>query len=92
VSSSTEVFGDHWEAGSVETHLPYRDVVANDLNFSQFSWIMADREWIVGMMALVRPFLFRGGPFLEAFPMVNLITRAPRRDDRKDELRSLCTM
>jgi hypothetical protein len=23
-----------------------------------FPWIMADREWIVGIMALVRPFLF----------------------------------
>jgi len=52
VSSSTEVFGEHWEAGSVETHLPYRDVVANDLDFRHFPWIMADREWIVGIMAL----------------------------------------
>ena len=60
VSSSTEVFGEHWEAGRVETHLPYRDVVANDLDFHHFPWIMADREWIVGMVALVRPFLSRG--------------------------------
>jgi hypothetical protein len=60
VSSSTEVFGEHWEGGSVETHLPYRDVVANDLDFGDFPWIMGDREWIVGIKALVRPFLFCG--------------------------------
>lgn len=91
VSSSTEVFGEHWEAGSVETHLPYRDVVANDLDFRHFPWIMADREWVVGVIALVRPFS-SPGPFLEAFPMANLITRAPPRDNRKKELRSLCVM
>ena len=60
VSTLTKVFGEHWEAGSVETHLPYRDVVANDLDFRHFPWIMADREWVVGMMALVRTFLSRG--------------------------------
>jgi hypothetical protein len=60
VSSSTEVFGEHWEAGSVETHLPYRDIVANDLDLRHFPWIMADREWVVGIMALVRPSLFCG--------------------------------
>lgn len=60
VSSSTEVFGEHWEAGSVETHLPYRDVVANNLDFEDFLYIMADREWIVAIDALVRPFLFCG--------------------------------
>ena len=57
VFSSTEVFGEHWEAGRVETHLPYRDVVANDLDFRHFPWIMADREWVVGIMALVRAFI-----------------------------------
>lgn len=60
VSSSTEVIGEHWEAGSVETRLPYRDVVANGLDFRHFPWIMADREWVVGIMALVRPFLSCG--------------------------------
>jgi hypothetical protein len=92
VSSSTEVFGEHWEAGSVETHLPYRDVVANDLDFRHFSWIMGDREWVVGIMALVRPFIFCGPISRGIFPMANLITRAPRRDDRKKEPRSLCIM
>jgi hypothetical protein len=58
VFSSTEVSGDHWEAGSVETHLPYRDVVANHQDFRHFPWIMADREWIVGIMALVCLILF----------------------------------
>lgn len=58
VFSSTEVSGDHWEAGTVETHLPYRDIVANDLDFRHFPWIMADREWIVGIMALVSLILF----------------------------------
>jgi hypothetical protein len=51
--ASTEVLGDHWEAGNVETHLPYRDIVANDLDFRHFPWIMADREWVVGIMDLV---------------------------------------
>ncbi len=92
MSSSTEVFGEHWEAGSVETHLPYRDVVANDLDFRHFSWIMGDREWVVGIMALVRPFIFCRPISGGIFPMANLITRAPRRDDRKKELRSLCIM
>jgi hypothetical protein len=66
-SSSTKVFGEYWEAGSVETHLPYRDVVANDLDFRKFPWIMADREWIVGIRALVRPFLFCGPIFSKRF-------------------------
>ncbi len=91
VFSSTEVFGDHWEAGSVETHLPYRDVVANDLDFRHFSWIMADREWVVGIMPLVSPILFCI-PIFKTFLMVNLIMRALRRDDRKKELQSLCIM
>jgi hypothetical protein len=92
VSSSTKVFGEHWEAGSVETHLPYRDVVANYLDFRRFPWIMADREWVVGIMALVRPFLFCGPISRSVSDGEILITRAPRRDDRKKELRSLCTM
>jgi hypothetical protein len=59
VTTPTKVLGEHWEAGSVETHLPYRDVVANGLDFRHFPWIMADREWVVGILALVRPFLLR---------------------------------
>jgi len=84
VLSSTEVFGDHWVEGKVETRLPYRDVVANDLDFRQFSWIMGDREWIVGIMALVRftlPCLYRIHDF-------SLITCA----DRKRTLPSPCIM
>jgi len=50
--SSTEVVGAHWTAGRVETRLPYRDVVADDLDFGDFSWIMADREWLVGILTL----------------------------------------
>ena len=67
VSSSTKVFGEYWEAGSVETHLPYRDVVANNLDFRNFPWIMADREWIVGIRALVRLFPFSGPIFAKCF-------------------------
>jgi hypothetical protein len=67
--SSTEVVGGHWRAGRVETRLPYRDVVANDLDFGDFSWIMADREWLVGIMALVRQFLFPTPPYSESLPV-----------------------
>jgi hypothetical protein len=63
--ASTVVSGEHWEAGNVETHLPYRDIVANDLDFRHFPWIMADREWVVGIMDLVRFCI----PILEGFPV-----------------------
>jgi len=43
---STEVFGEHWVAGKVETHLPYRDLVAKDLDYVG---VVADREWIIGI-------------------------------------------
>jgi hypothetical protein len=90
VFSSTEVFGEHWKAGNVETHLPYRDVVANDLDFRHFPWIMADREWVVGIMPLVRL-------FLSCVPRSRSLSRSESdyvraRDDRNRELRSLCIM
>jgi hypothetical protein len=50
---STNVHGGHWETKGIETHLPYRDVVANDLDFGHFRCIMADREWIIGIMGVV---------------------------------------
>jgi hypothetical protein len=34
--------------GSFQTNLPYRDIMANDLNFSRFRHIVANREWVVG--------------------------------------------
>ena len=53
LASSTKVPGRHCETKSIETHLPYRDVVANDLDLGQFRHIMADREWIVGISGVV---------------------------------------
>ncbi|KAI9456901.1 hypothetical protein F5148DRAFT_1151249 [Russula earlei] len=46
VCKSTEVIGEHWVAGKVETHLPYRDLVAKDLDYVG---VVADREWIIGI-------------------------------------------
>jgi hypothetical protein len=31
-----------------QTNLPYRDIMANDLNFNHFRHIVANREWVVG--------------------------------------------
>lgn len=48
----------------VETHLPYRDIVANHLDFGRFESILADREWIVGMTNTVSQFYVNTlGPF-----------------------------
>ena len=47
VSSSTEVFGKLWDEHRIETNLPYRDVVVNDLNIGPVQQILADREWVV---------------------------------------------
>ena len=51
VLKSTEVFGEHWKTGKLETCLPYRDLVAKDLDFIR---IVADREWIIGISVRVR--------------------------------------
>jgi len=49
VCPSTEVFGKLLDEHNVETNLPYRDVVVNNLNLDLAEVILADREWIVGM-------------------------------------------
>ncbi|KAH9984430.1 hypothetical protein BJV77DRAFT_1037705 [Russula vinacea] len=41
---STEVLGEHWVEGKLETHLPYRDLVASEL---YCLGIVADREWVI---------------------------------------------
>jgi hypothetical protein len=60
VFSSTEVSDELWDECSIETKLPYRDVVVNDLTLVQmgyFHQILADREWVVGIsMTSVRGF------------------------------------
>lgn len=48
---STEVPGEHWVAGKIETRLPYRDLVARNLDYLG---IVADREWIIGISVRVR--------------------------------------
>jgi hypothetical protein len=50
VHSRPPVFDTHWEPNNIETHLPYRDLVANDLDFRQFDSVKADREWIIGII------------------------------------------
>jgi len=51
VLKSTEVFGEHWKTGKLETCLPYRDLVAKNLDYIG---IVADREWIIGISVRVR--------------------------------------
>jgi len=53
---STKVCGKHWVENQVETHLPYRDIVANDLHVDVDGFVLADREWIVCMGYEVRGF------------------------------------
>jgi len=45
---SSKVSGKVWVGHSIETNLPYRDVVVNGLNLGHIRHILADREWIVG--------------------------------------------
>ena len=49
VFSSTQVSDRIWDQCRIETNMPYRDVVLNDINSDQFRNILADREWIVGI-------------------------------------------
>ena len=45
---SSKVSGSVWDGYSIETNLPYRDVVVNDLKLGHLRHISADREWIIG--------------------------------------------
>jgi len=47
---STEVSGLQWKPNDIKTHLPYRELVANDLDFRRFSRVRADREWFIGII------------------------------------------
>ena len=49
VFSSTELSNGPWDEYSIETNLPYRDVLVNDLKLGHFQRILADREWVVGL-------------------------------------------
>lgn len=51
VFKSTEVLGEHWVEGKLETHLPYRDLVASEL---YCLGIVADREWVIRISVRVR--------------------------------------
>ena len=51
VFESTEVLGEHWKTRKLETCLPYRDLVAKDLDYIG---VVADREWIIGISVKVR--------------------------------------
>jgi len=56
VFSPTEVSDNFWDGYSIETNLPYRDVLMDDLNLGH-RHIVADREWVVGIeMTWVREF------------------------------------
>jgi len=53
---STKVYGEHWVEHQVETCLPYRDIVANNLCIGFNGFVLADREWIVCIGFEVRGF------------------------------------
>ena len=40
----------------IETHLPYRDVTMKNEDLYQSAYIVADREWVVGVTPLVRTY------------------------------------
>ena len=44
---STKLFGEHWKDGEIETRIPFRRIVADDLFFKLVVQVVADREWIV---------------------------------------------
>lgn len=55
-SSSSRVFSYLWDECGIETKLPYRDVLMDDLNLGSHH-VVADREWLVGIaLASVREF------------------------------------
>jgi len=56
VKFSTKVHGPHWVGNQVETYLPYRYIVANDLHVDNGGFVLTDREWIVRIGYGVRGF------------------------------------
>ena len=57
-SPTTEMFGEHWEGGSIKTHLPFREFATGDLIFKNVVHVVADREWVVVTSRTVRSFIF----------------------------------
>jgi hypothetical protein len=51
VFKPTEMLGEHWKTGKLEMRLPYRDLVAKDLDYIG---VVADREWIIRISVKVR--------------------------------------
>jgi hypothetical protein len=45
----TELNGVYWEAYTIETYLPSGNVVEDDRILDKFPWLIANREWIVGL-------------------------------------------
>jgi hypothetical protein len=54
---STKLFGEHWEGGELNTHLPFREIVAGDLSFERVVQVVADREWFIVISDEVRSFM-----------------------------------
>lgn len=44
---STKLFGEEWEGGEINTHLPFREFVAAGLSLGRVVQVVADREWFV---------------------------------------------
>ncbi|KAI9453022.1 hypothetical protein BJY52DRAFT_1189871 [Lactarius psammicola] len=47
VFSPSKVEGKQWVGGAVETCLPYRDFIIQNLHFDSSQQVLADREWLV---------------------------------------------
>ena len=45
--ASTKLLGEHWAGGEIETSLPFRTLMANDISFKHVLQVVADREWVV---------------------------------------------
>ena len=54
---SIKLFGEHWEGGELNTHLPFREIVSGNLSFERVVQVVADREWFVVISDEVRFFM-----------------------------------
>jgi hypothetical protein len=54
---STKLFGEEWEGGEINTHLPFREFVAAGLSLGRVVQVVADREWFVVLSNEVRSFI-----------------------------------
>ena len=81
---SIKLFGEHWEGGELDTHLPFREIVAGDLSFERVVQVVADREWFVVISDEVRFFIHLHAP---EKPIMS-----PDREMEREPILLPCTM